>query len=174
MASDCRLTLKRSELAPDFSTSIGRVPLTTGATQLYSTCGPENGCGVDQCLKQQGTGQANNDGDFNDYLQVFAAFGRTRSNLNDPETFTFGAVFCGLGLGRDQAVTNQQNSVDGKDDGSGIVTDGPFIVTFKADNNPGQLAPATGGGTPSGNKNELGFSVQYEISTSCPDLTLVD
>ena len=42
--SDCRLELKRSRIAPAFSTSVGKVPLTANA-QTYSSniCGPENG-----------------------------------------------------------------------------------------------------------------------------------
>lgn len=44
MASDCRLELKRSSTAPAFSTSVGRVPLSTGASTYSPTvCGPENG-----------------------------------------------------------------------------------------------------------------------------------
>jgi hypothetical protein len=50
-ASDCRLEVYRSRSAPDFSTSVGRVPLQTNQN-IYTTniCGPENGTST-KCSK---------------------------------------------------------------------------------------------------------------------------
>ena len=43
--SDCRLELKRSATAPNFSTSVGRASLSGTGTAIYNNniCGPDNG-----------------------------------------------------------------------------------------------------------------------------------
>ena len=77
--------------------------------------------------------------------------------------FFFLGYFCGTGIGNDQASAIS-SIVDGEDEGSGVLSDGPFILTFNADKNPGMVAVNMMG------QNELGFSLEYRISSSCPDL----
>ena len=85
--------------------------------------------------------------------------------LSDP------GYYCGTGIGGDQEAENA-NTDDGTDDGTGVISDGPFILTFHADEIPGFVPdPTTNPNTPTSMaQNELGFSLDYRISTSCPDL----
>ena len=74
--------------------------------------------------------------------------------------------------GRDDVTTG--NALDGKDDGSGIVvpTTGPFVLVFNADKNPGLLQNANTQSNKEA-RNELGFSLEYKVVTSCSDLNFV-
>ncbi len=114
----------------------------------------------------------NNDPTFEDYLQVTGAFLRFPTNAQDSDEYLLGSYFCGLGLGRDD---DDGNELTGSDDGTGVLvtTSGPFVVVFNADNNPGILRDdlANPGENPNA-RNELGFSLDYRVSTSCPDLPL--
>ena len=88
--------------------------------------------------------------------------------------YVLSSYFCGTGIGRDGS-TNQANTADGTDDGTGILSDGPFILTFNADANPGILPDQNQNQNQQPEaQNELGFSLDYRISTSCPDLTFAD
>ena len=64
---------------------------------------------------------------------------------------------------------------DGKDSGSGIISEGPFILTFHTDDKLGKKLDTTQNqnAAPVG-QSELGFSLDYRISTSCPDLVFTD
>ena len=112
---------------------------------------------------------------FNDYLQISAAYRKQDTTGNvSPEIYVLSSYYCGTGLGRD-GNTNQGNTADGTDDGTGIISDGPFILTFNADANPGILPdPSQNQNQQSESQNELGFSLDYRLSTSCPDLTFGD
>ncbi len=109
---------------------------------------------------------------FNDYLQVAGAYLKQQAS-GSPDAYVLSSYYCGSGIGRDKATAVSQNDAfDGTDEGTGILSDGPFIVTFHSDKNPGNLednANAMGEG-----KNELGFSLDYRVTTSCPDLPFTD
>ena len=176
--SDCRLELKRSRLAPAFSTSVGKVPLLANQN-IYSNnvCGPENGCGVKECTSFSATAQAGMPATFNDYLQISAAY-RKQEAANNPnqEIYVLSSYYCGAGVGRDAERQATQDQFDGDDEGTGIISDGPFILTFNADANPGVLPDAGNQNQQQQSEalNELGFSLDYRLSTSCPDLTFGD
>ena len=65
----------------------------------------------------------------------------------------------------------------GTDDGTGVKADNTlFAIIFNADKNPGLRSPPTNQGPnqmvmP---ESELGFSLDYRVSTSCGQLTLAD
>ena len=76
-------------------------------------------------------------------------------------------------MGRDQNAGTANAISDGKDSGSGIISEGPFILTFHTDDKLAmKLVTTTTQNT--GGQSELGFSLDYRISTSCPDLTFTD
>lgn len=81
--------------------------------------------------------------------------------------------FCGSGIGRDQNMFTASAISDGKDSGSGIISEGPFILTFHTDDKLGKKLETTQNQNTVG-QSELGFSLDYRISTSCPDLTFTD
>ena len=106
---------------------------------------------------------------FSDYLLIAAAYRKQDANANvNQEVYVLSSYYCGTGVGRDADQAN--TTPDGTDDGTGIVADGPFILTFNADNNPGAL-PDVNQNQQLEAQNELGFSLDYRLSTSCPDLT---
>ena len=93
------------------------------------------------------------------------------------EQYVTANYFCGSGLGRDQTDGTPNNNVaDGTDDGTGIRSDDvPFILRFRSDKNPGNVVTDNNNNNPATSaQNELGFSLDYRISTSCPDLTTVN
>ena len=127
------------------------------------------GCGVDECNKFDDNNANKN---FNDYLFIGASYRKQDAQNANGERYILASYFCGSGLGRDQSGTNTNQMVDGTDDGTGIISDGPFVLTFHADKNPGSIA-ADSNQNPNNAmsaQNELGFSLDYRISTSCPDL----
>ena len=64
---------------------------------------------------------------------------------------------------------------DGKDIGEGIISNGPFILTFHTDDKLGKKLETTQNQNPATvGQRELGFSLDYRISTSCPDVTFTD
>ena len=81
--------------------------------------------------------------------------------------------FCGSGIGRDQNMFTASAISDGKDSGSGIISEGPFILTFHTDDKLGKKLETTQNQNTVG-QSELGFSLDYRISTSCPDLSFTD
>ena len=83
--------------------------------------------------------------------------------------------FCGSGIGRDQKMFTASTISDGKDSGTGILSNGPFILTFHTDDKLAKKLETTQNqNTATVGQRELGFSLDYRISTSCPDLTFTD
>ena len=80
------------------------------------------------------------------------------------------ALDCGAGIGRD---SNDNNAMtDGTDDGTGVKADNVlFTIVFNSDKFPGNR-PATNNNQQNNAENELGFSLDYRVSTSCADVTL--
>ena len=61
------------------------------------------------------------------------------------------------------------------DDGTGIKIDNTiFSVVFNADKNPGPRQGTQNANLITEAQNELGFSLDYRITTSCNELTLSD
>lgn len=169
--SFCRLELKRSASAPAFSTSVGQVAV--GNFNYGANCGPDNGCGATDCNKFP-TGNGNS---MTDFIFVAGAYRKSAtSNVNNVEMFVVSSYYCGSGIGRDKTDGTTNAPSDGLDDGSGIVSDGPFTVTFRSDNFPAIINPDTSNNmmVPSNAQSELGFSYDYRLLTSCPDLTFAN
>jgi hypothetical protein len=117
---------------------------------------------------------------FNDWLQIGGAYlkQQTGTTTTASEMYVTATYYCGAGIGRDTTGTgNTQNQFNGNDDGTGVLltTNGPFFITFNADKNPGLVPdPSTINNQQLEAKNELGFSLDYRISTSCSDLSMAD
>ena len=108
-------------------------------------------------------------------MQISASYRKqdAANNANNQEIYVLSSYYCGTGVGRDAVMSNNLEQ-DGKDEGTGIISDGPFILTFNADMNPGVVMDATNMQQQSEAMNELGFSLDYRLSTSCPDLTFAN
>lgn len=129
-----------------------------------------SGCGVKECAQFS---KAASTTTFSDYLLISGAYRKQQANTgNSGEAYVLSSYYCGTGLGRDNQ--GQTNPPNGLDDGTGVIADGPFIVTFNADKNPGEIQANTNNAIVSEAQNELGFSLDYRVSTSCPDLNFVD
>ena len=131
---------------------------------------------------------------------MIGAFHRNIDAQNsNNEQYVRAAYFCGSGFGRDQTDGMPNNNIaDGTDDGTGIVSDPvqinrtcihgscagqseivsgdfEFILSFRSDENAGNVVTDNNDNNPATNaQNELGFSLDYQILSSCPDLTIVN
>ena len=94
----------------------------------------------------------------------------TNQGTNNPELYVLSSYYCGAGIGRD---SNDNNAMtDGTDDGTGVKADNVlFTIVFNSDKFPGNR-PDTNTQNNNNAENELGFSLDYRVSTSCADVTL--
>ena len=89
---------------------------------------------------------------------------------NNPELYVLSSYYCGAGIGRDS--NDNTNTPDGTDDGTGVKADNVlFTIVFNSDKFPGNR-PDTNTNQNNNAENELGFSLDYRVSTSCADVTL--
>ena len=98
----------------------------------------------------------------------------TNQGTNNPELYVLSSYYCGAGIGRDSNGNNQNAMTDGTDDGTGVKADNVlFTIVFNSDKFPGNR-PDTNNNQQNNAENELGFSLDYRVSTSCADVTLSD
>ena len=96
----------------------------------------------------------------------------TTQGTNNPELYVLSSYYCGAGIGRDSNNQNQNTMTDGTDDGTGVKADNVlFTIVFNSDKFPGNR-PDTNNNQQNNAENELGFSLDYRVSTSCADVTL--
>ena len=111
-----------------------------------------------------------------DYLIIAGMYRKqdqTGGNNQIPqEEYVLNSYYCGAGIGRDKNNNeNQQN--DGTDDGTGVKADNTlFTIVFNADKFPGIRENNNANNNMNNGENELGFSLDYRISTSCTELAL--
>jgi len=196
-SSNCQVSFRRSGAAPPYSTSVGRASgaskassgqnnLQTNMNYALDNCGPENGCGAKTCILIRDELAANQgnvgDPDVNDWLLINGAYRNPiLLNNNIPSNkYVMGSYFCGAGVGRDdRAQGNNANTQDGLDDGTGIIqhVNGPFVIIFHSDGNPGAIRldnnQQTGANVNQNARNELGFALDYKITSNCARLDFV-
>ena len=108
-----------------------------------------------------------------DYLIIAGMYRKKdANNNNNQELYVLSSYYCGAGIGRD---SNDNNAMtDGTDDGTGVKADNVlFTIVFNSDKFPGNR-PDTNNNQQNNAENELGFSLDYRVSTSCADVTLSD
>ena len=193
-SADFELLLKRSLTAPTDSTSVGysgsgpKKDIEDTASdgddsdedmddddveskEIYSKklCGPGNGCGIHQCSinekpidEASTTDNPNTDEPmddemprhlrYDDFLMIPGAIYQSDGQYHRAD------FYCGSGVG-------------GPDDREGVTvqTTGPFIITFHSDNRTGEVPSKSSG---KGVRNELGFSLDYELTNSLEDLPI--
>ena len=108
-----------------------------------------------------------------DYLIIAGMYRKKDvNNNNNLELYVLSSYYCGAGLGRDSNDGNNNNNGDGTDEGTGVIADNVlFTIVFNSDKFPGNR-PDTNNNQQNNAENELGFSLDYRVSTSCADLTL--
>ena len=110
-----------------------------------------------------------------DYLIIAGMYRKKDANQgtnNNPELYVLSSYYCGAGIGRDS--NDNTNTPDGTDDGTGVKADNVlFTIVFNSDKFPGNR-PDTNNNNQNNAENELGFSLDYRVSTSCADVTLSD
>ena len=108
-----------------------------------------------------------------DYLIIAGMYRKkvTNPQNTNPEQYVLSSYYCGAGIGRD-SNDNQNTMTDGTDDGTGVKADNVlFTIVFNSDKFPGNR-PDTNNNNQNNAENELGFSLDYRVSTSCADVTL--
>ena len=110
-----------------------------------------------------------------DYLIISGMYRKQPAQVNDnTEKYVLSSYYCGAGIGRDRDTSGNNNPMsDGMDDRTGVKADNIlFTIVFNADEFPG-FRPALANNAPTRDaENELGFSLDYRVSTSCADVTL--
>ncbi|XP_040574513.1 uncharacterized protein [Lepeophtheirus salmonis] len=157
--SDCELRLRRSAGIPKGSTSIGKT-LTGG------TCGV-NGCGVNDCIKSSG---GNNDV-MSDHLEINSFYNDVQNAQTDKK-YKIEHIYCGEGVGSTKARGNNNNNNGDEVEASEIIsqTKGPFVISFFADEFSSDGNTNTGTNK---NMDELGFSLDYSLFTSCTKIIIM-
>ena len=115
-----------------------------------------------------------NPNDLEDYL-IIAGMYRKEPDNDNQEKYVLSSYYCGAGIGRDLTTgTNGITMSDGMDDRTGVKADDVlFTIVFNSDKYPGNRDTDTNNNNNNANgENELGFSLDYRVSTSCADVTL--
>ena len=109
-----------------------------------------------------------------DYLIIAGMYRKKDANQgtnNNPELYVLSSYYCGAGIGRDS--NDNTNNVDGTDEGTGVIADNVlFTIVFNSDKFPGNRPDTNNLQNNNNAENELGFSLDYRVSTSCADVTL--
>ena len=107
-----------------------------------------------------------------DYLIIAGMYRKQDQNGGNQipqEEYVLNSYYCGAGIGRDKN-NNENQQRDGTDDGTGVKADNTlFTIVFNADKFPGIRE---NNNNMNNGENELGFSLDYRVSTSCTELAL--
>jgi hypothetical protein len=132
---------------------------------FYQLCTNRSlGCGSKDCFQ---TATAGVEFQF-DHLEIGGFVQKTVTAAISGMYFN-AAYFCGVGLGQDDGTV-----ANGQDAGEGVIVQsvGPFVLRFVTDNFDSNSITATGAAA--GKTAEVGFSIDYSLSTNCPDLTIIE